>query len=301
MKKTALFLLSVALLITLCACAAEDKPPASVPVDESTENFAISEDVSLSGELRNTEPDDGDTQTPLEIGDIPAPFGNQGGGDGNKYFIQRGVDKFDDVNQFFWDSYAKYYLGYSAIDDEGYTIAVSDELSLPEWYETDKWVDYISYSTGLLTYPNIYSLAAVNNIPMEVVVEAINNYNEYYADLFARNVEQGFLPSDDKYSPLYSDEDIAVILTRNEAEILAHFASPYAIVIGEKVYTPAWLYYHAPEDYEAAGITPEMIERKLPLYNEFTLTDEARTAFEEKLSEFIGQDVRLNSAEGNLS
>jgi len=74
---------------------------------------------------------------------------------------------------------------------------------------------------------------------------------------------------------------------------MEHFVSDYSIYHDGEIFTPMWLYYYDTDDYEEAGITPKMVEEKLDLYAEFQFTDEAAEAFEEKLSEFLGEDVSL--------
>ena len=61
-----------------------------------------------------------------------------------------------------------------------------------------------------------------------------------------------------------------------------------------------WVYAKTPEDYKDVGITPKMIEEKLPIYAAFGFTDEAREAFEAKLSEFLGWEVSLEEIREQL-
>jgi hypothetical protein len=94
-------------------------------------------------------------------------------------------------------------------------------------------------------------------------------------------------------SKKFADDEIALFLSRDMEAILAKYATDYVIIIGEEAFTPFWLYVNEPYDYETVGITPEMIEERLEFYDELFFTAEAAAAFETKLSEFTGREVRL--------
>jgi len=119
------------------------------------------------------------------------------------------------------------------------------------------------------------------NIPDEVIVKAIEKNNDFYENI--GGAEEN----------IFSDEDVAALLSRDKVKITAQFAESTAIVIGDRAFSPYWLYYHTPETYREAGITPQMLQEKLPLYTEFPFTEEAAAAFESKLSEFMGREVSL--------
>ncbi len=113
-----------------------------------------------------------------------------------------------------------------------------------------------------------------------MVTSAIQKHNELYSN-FAIQFD------DDFYSRLiYTDEEISALISGEKKDVIKSFASEYSIVIGDKIYSPVWVYSHSIDDYTAAGITNEMIDQKLALYSEFNLTNEAATAFESKLSDF---------------
>ena len=92
---------------------------------------------------------------------------------------------------------------------------------------------------------------------------------------------------------VFTDEDIRILLSRDEEAVLRHFALDTTFVVGNRAYSPLWLYAHTVEDYTRVGITPEMVAEKLPLYAEFYLADEADVAFSRKLSEFLGEEISL--------
>jgi hypothetical protein len=132
-----------------------------------------------------------------------------------------------------------------------------------------------------MEYPNHYSLIITFNFPIDEVVKYLK------ADQLWR-IEAGQYETD-----YFSDYEIELIASLDEARILEHFISDYSIFHDGRGFTPAWIYWHDIEAYEAVGITPEMIEEKLHLYAEFSFTAEATLAFEAKLSEFLGREIIL--------
>jgi hypothetical protein len=144
----------------------------------------------------------------------------------------------------------------------------------PDWSPMKVDENFLDY-TSLMEYPNSYSIIVANNIPDEIVVRAFEAHNAMF-------VNTGIA---------FADEDIAALLTRCEAAVLRHFATERALVIEDRIYTLAWIYRNTTEGYRAAGITPEMLAEKLPMYAEFGFTDEATAAFESKLTEFVGVEV----------
>lgn len=63
---------------------------------------------------------------------------------------------------------------------------------------------------------------------------------------------------------LYTDGQVEAIYNGTEEDIVREFASPYAIVVGTKIYSPKWLYEHTVDEYVAEGITYELFRDKLP-------------------------------------
>ncbi len=100
--------------------------------------------------------------------------------------------------------------------------------------------------------------------------ELIRRRNEIYRG------NEGEMTYLDKF--LYSGADIEVLLSDDRERIAAYFASDLAIVVGENVFSPQWLYYHTIDDYATAGITPEAVQNILPLYEE-TFTGEAAAMY----------------------
>jgi len=123
---------------------------------------------------------------------------------------------------------------------------------------------------------NIFTMIIEFDIPDEVVAEFFKRHNDHF-------------DGDSEYK--FTDAEMAAILSRDAVKVLEQFASEYAIVVGDKAYALVWLYYRSTEDYKKAGITPEMVSQKLEsgLLSVFDFTDAATTAFENKLSSFIGE------------
>ena len=139
--------------------------------------------------------------------------------------------------------------------------------------------------TNLYTYMNYFG---VSGEEMRALMEKSNAAFDWEND-YSDGIETPTQP--------YTEEDIEVLLSGDITAITAHFASPYSIVIGDKIYSPYWVYCHTAEEYEAEGITPEMLSEKIELYSHAGLGEEARAAFENKLSAYIGRDVDLTYKE----
>lgn len=153
-------------------------------------------------------------------------------------------------------------------------------LRLVEQSDYDNWKSkhniFEKAPSSLTEYRNIYSFIVEFDISDEDVLSALDVY----------------LNSDDPRIAI-PEEDINVILSRDESAIVERFASEYSITVGEKIYSPQWVYEHSISDYKNSGITPEMIEGKLELYRNIGLSNEAALAFENKLTEFIGEKVNF--------
>ena len=126
----------------------------------------------------------------------------------------------------------------------------------------------------LVEYTNIYSFIMTFGLTEDVVRPVM---------------EQAI---DEEESSLTYDE-LDLILSASEQDILNYFMTDYPIVIGNRFYTPQWLYEHTTEEYAAAGITPEMIAGKLERYPDLPFTKEAAIAFSEKLYSYVGSSAAL--------
>jgi len=127
--------------------------------------------------------------------------------------------------------------------------------------------------TSLTDYLNMYSFIQDFDIPADDVRNAMQDY------ITAWDAEKSF-----------REDELSAILSGNQSAMLNYFGNLSALRNGDKIYTPAWLYAHSIEDYLAEGITPEMIRENMRYYFYFDFTDEAKTAFLNKLNYFANMD-----------
>ena len=101
-----------------------------------------------------------------------------------------------------------------------------------------------------------------------------------------------YLDSDDDQIRI-AREEFDTVFSGDKSAVTKEFASDYSIVINDKVYCPNWIYTHSVSDYYEAGISAEDIDSKVTLYSVFGFTDEAREAFEDKLSVYLNKRVGI--------
>jgi hypothetical protein len=170
--------------------------------------------------------------------------------------------------------------GRNSLNEIPYNLLV-DNAAVMTWIREEG--DYYSTPhTRLTDYPNFYTFILKFKIPVDKLREVLKEKQRIGIE---RNAQY------------YTDEEIDILCSLDETRLLAHFASEYAIVIGDRAYPPAWLYLNTPEDYAEAGITPEMVAEKAKLFSVFDFSAEAARAFEEKLSAFTGETVTFDAAE----
>lgn len=189
------------------------------------------------------------------LSDMPEPFSlsQNSGGDENWVFYQPCNRVLDNI--------------------PGSIMQLRDSSAVEEWISSISWTD-LKNSCSIKDYHNLYSFITDFGITRQEAETALAYY----------------LESDDDQLRITHGE-LDVILSGNISEITRIFASEYSIVCGDKIYSPCWVYYHSAGEYRSAGITPEAILSKVPLYSNIYFTDQARTAFGEKLSEFTGTEV----------
>ena len=194
-------------------------------------------------------------------GTMPPPFGTSGDG----------TDTGGDQN-------AAFYLPCSYIlnDIPVELLRLRDSGEVTQWLEKDKLSSRQSAPDSISDYVNIYTFIEHFNITREEAETAL----EYY------------LNTSEEFEHI-TYEDLDVIFSGDIGLITKTFASKYSIVVGDKIYTPEWLYVHSPEEYKAVGITPEDVLSRVEFYTDIYFTDEARQAFSEKLSEFTGEQVYI--------
>ena len=182
---------------------------------------------------------------------MPAPFGNEAEGTGG-------------------DENDGYYLpgNYILNNIPGALLDLRDSSEVDKWLN-DKWSD-TNVVSSIKDYMNIYSFITDFNITREEAETAL----EYYLN-----------------DNLITYADLDVIFSGAVELITKTFASEFSIAVGDRIYTPEWLYTHSIEEYKAAGITAEDILSRVDSYRYILFTDEARQAFSEKLSAFTGERV----------
>ena len=270
-KRVVSILISVAFL---SACHSH-----SVPFDVTPEQIIT--DIS-EAEVSETEVEEETTQTeitepPAESIDyhisetgMPEAFGL---GCPRVNFHYQCVDKFHCLNRIF--------------DEYGY----ENNFDLYQFCEIEMKINRREFDASIEDFVNLYTYMnyfGVSGEDMRMLMEKSNAAFDWENDYFD-GIETPTEP--------YTEEDIEVLLSGDITAITAHFASPYSIVIGDKIYSPYWVYCHTAEDYETAGITPEMLLEKVELYSHAGFGDEARVAFENKLSAYIGRPVDLTYKE----
>lgn len=177
------------------------------------------------------------------------------------------------------DQYANYYEPCNFILDNipVELMNLRDSSEVTEWLEKDKLSSRQSVPSSIKDYVNIYSFITDFNITKEETETALKYYLED--------------PSQLNY------EDLDIIYSGDIELITKTYASEYSIVVGDKIYSPEWVYTHSAEDYKAVGITAEDILSRVDSYSRILFTDEARLAFSEKLSAYTGEQVVIKEVE----
>lgn len=123
------------------------------------------------------------------------------------------------------------------------------------------------------------------------VSELANLYSFFrYFDFSDEAIRENLIAmrgSEPDYRYALTDAEIDLLISGDAAAIAKHFASEYAIVKGERLFSPKWMYWHTVEDYEAVGITPEDVKEKLYLYYTSGLGSEGLNAFYHKLASYV--------------
>lgn len=178
------------------------------------------------------------------------------------------------------DQYANYYLPCNFILDDipVELMNLRDSVEVTKWLKKDKLSTRPTVPSSIKDYVNIYSFITDFNISREEAETAL----EYYL-----NTPEEFVHIE------YRDLDI--IYSGDIELITKTYASEYSIVVGDKIYSPEWVYTHSAEDYKTAGITAEDILSRVDSYSRILFTDEARLAFSEKLSAYTGEQVVIKA------
>ena len=141
---------------------------------------------------------------------------------------------------------------------DGYSWEYTYVADKPEWPLT------------LMDYANIYSFIHSNDLDEATVREILADSESMV------------------HRRAFTEEEIDLLLGDDQAAAMAAFASPSTIVIGEKGYSAKWMYCHTAEDYQAEGITPEMVVAVQPYYYNPLYVQQAADEFSQKLFRYTG-------------
>ena len=193
---------------------------------------------------------------------MPEPFGDANdntGGDGHDNFWFPSCDHV--LNNI--------PVGLMRLCEEDKVDAWQNDWSRQPWRSDSPAVDSIE------NYQNLYTFIKDMGLTREQVYEGMKTHLE---------------SSDPRIK--VTEEQLDTILSGDIAAITKMFASEYAIIKGDKAYSPHWLYTHDYYDYEDAGITKEDVAAKYELYMKLGLSDEAWQWFDEKLTYFMEDESR---------
>jgi len=270
MKMLMSIVLSILLIINLTACS--ERPFENLPSQESQEietaQIPVQEENAEETHpgreeiIEEIPPEREEISTSHERTDIDRGLAG--------YFGNRYNEKFSGGTSVIHDEFLKYL----DISGEEYRAVAT------EYFGEEHFTSWRIFDTGLMEHTTLFWKIIIFDIPDEVIIDAIRINNEYCMRI------GGF-----DYL-IFTDEDIAALLTRCEETVTAQFATEAAIVIGNKAFSPSWINLHSLEEVRSVGITPRMIEEKMPVWGELAIPVEIR-AFEDKLSEFVGRDVVL--------
>ena len=135
-------------------------------------------------------------------------------------------------------------------------------------WEYDYVADKPAWKLTLMDYANIYSFIHDHTLDPEEVHKVLSDADKMV------------------HRKAFTDEEIDLLLGDDEEAVMEYFASDSTIVIGNKGYSAGWMYNHTIEEYEAEGITPEMVQAVLPYYYNPLYVQEAADAFSRKLFRF---------------
>ena len=167
--------------------------------------------------------------------------------------------------------------------------------------ERDGYQEWLKYLATVRTPYTLYDNNCISGsiralgYTAEETEEKLRKHNDMWQETLTKDEESGNEGAiQNSRSMIFSDREINALKYSREQEIISLFISEYSIWVNEKNYviSPQWLYYHTTEDYEAVGITPQMIAVILPLYEKtftgtnsgYDMADESWELFRAKLS-----------------
>lgn len=141
----------------------------------------------------------------------------------------------------------------------------------------DRWKEYVEAN-----HTDFVELTSIDKgINVFTFIKYFNINGEYARDA---------LMNQSSANNRYTEEEADALISGDLTVIARTFASKWAVVKGEKLYSPYWLENHSFDEWKAEGITPDDIRSR---YDELTdvpktLTDEEfRTAYKERFDRFI--------------
>jgi len=146
------------------------------------------------------------------------------------------------------------------------------EPTIDEWIYNNQLSE--NSSPSLMGHANLFSFIKTFNLDENTIREYLKWQNEWFIEM-----------NQPEYT-LFTEEDLNIIFTLDDAKANEYFASDYSVVYGGKVYSPEWIYNHSIEDYQAENIPVELIQAKREMYDKIPFTDEARKALDEKLTSY---------------
>lgn len=159
--------------------------------------------------------------------DLPTPSGEGIGGDEGAEFYYPVKRKFEGIDTCLHD--------------------IRKDVDL------EKWVDSLPYDDENGLGPdesvNVYSFMKAFGITKEEAEKA-------YEPILDSGDDQ-----------LMTRQDLEVLFSGDEEAVARTLASEYTIVVGDRMYSPYWLYRHSVDDYIAAGIPPQEIKKREDLYD----------------------------------
>ncbi len=189
---------------------------------------------------------------------MPPPFEiTYGGGDNTYNFYQMCVEKFDSIP--------------------------AELQALVPQEEAEKFYAQFSFdnpNTSIEKSLNVYTFKEYFNISDEQFSEVMQKNNDFYISIGETML-------------VLTNDEISAICDGNIKSMSQMFVSPYSICIGDKIYTPNWLYYCSEEDFDSAGIPTEKIISIADKYPQLYLSKKGSKAFGEKLSKYTGFEVHI--------
>ena len=144
--------------------------------------------------------------------------------------------------------------------------------------EFEKWLSSTSNSNSDFTKvsenASLYSFIIHFDIPDETARNIFVKQREFY---LSEGLDVEYL----------TDEEIELLLSKDDKAVADYFVVPNAIAKDGKIYSPKWIYTHSIKDYVKEGLSPELIKEKADKFiNDIPFTDEAKNALNEKVNTY---------------